>query len=164
MVLPEPSQGPVYSFVPAGSKACAAEMIGTLVESLRHCLETDGDGRAVLLADFKKDPGVRMYARPFTITCADLSHASPGQEWLAVAASEAIFVVSATDAASMDDAREKAAWLRAIKRDDCCGLILLPSPCGASAREAEDITGLPVCAVIQNDSDMDRLARWIAQE
>jgi hypothetical protein len=166
-VLTEAPLGPVYSFVPAGSAQHdqrVAEMTRRLVESLQAYLETDGDRRTVLLADFQKDSGVRVKPRAFTITCADLSHANPGQEWLAVSMSEAIFVVTSTDPVSMDDAREKTAWLRAVKRDDCFGLVLLPSPGGATSRQAEDITGLPVCAVIQKDSDIAQLACWIAQE
>ena len=168
-ILAEIPLGPIYSFVPAGDAQHAgdqrvAEMTRRLVDSLHVYLDSEGDSRSVLLADFQSGAGARMKARPFTITCADLSQANPGQEWLAVNQSEAVFIVSATDPASMADACEKAAWLRAIKLDESCGLILLSTSGGASAREAEEITGLPVCALLQKDADVEQLARWIAQE
>ena len=163
-MLTEAPPGPVYSFVPAGGAHDAGGLPGKLTEALRAYLSSEGDGRTVLLADFQRDPAKRLHAQPFTITLADLSNANPGQEWLAVNQSEAVFVVTATDPVSMDDAREKAAWLRAIRSDECCGLFLLPAPGGASAREAEDITGLPVCAVIHRESQLAQVACWIAQE
>jgi len=168
-VSAEAPLGPIYSFVPAGGShhtgdQRVAEMTRRLVESLRANLQADGDSRTVLLADFQRGTGIRITPKPFAITCADLSLASPGQEWLAVKQSEAAFIVTATDAVSMVEAREKAAWMRAMKPDESCGLLLLETPGGASAREAEDITGLPVCASLRNDGDISKLARWIAQE
>ena len=161
--------GPIYSFVPAGgvhhaSDQRVSEMTRRLVESLHLYLEADGDGRSVLLADFQKDPGTAMQPKPFTILCADLSNANPGQARNAVWNSEVIFLVSATDPVSIDEARETAAWLRTLKSDDCLGLLLMPSPDGVTSREAEKITGIPVCAVIQSASDLAQLARWIALE
>ena len=100
VVLAEAPLGPVYSFVPAGGvfhDERVAEMTHRLVEALQAYLQTDGDGRNVLLADFRNGSGACVKARPFTITCADLSHANPGQEWLAVNMSEAIFLVTSTD-------------------------------------------------------------------
>ena len=168
-ILAEAPLGPVYSFVPAGGAGHpgddrVTEMTRRLVDSLHAYLEADGDSRSVLLADFRGGAGARLKARPFTITCADLSLANPGQEWLAVNQSEAVFIVSGTDAASMEEAREKAAWLRAIRPDESCGLILLAAPDGASASQAEEITGLPVCALLRKDSEIAKLACWIAQE
>ena len=163
-MLPEAPLGPVYSFVPAGGAHDAGGLPRKLTEALRAYLSSECDGRTVLLANFQKDPAKRIHPQPFTITFVDLSKANPGQEWLAVNMSEAVFVVTSTDPVSMDDAREKAAWLRAIKSEECCGLILLPAAGGASAREAEDITGLPVCAVIRRDDQIAQLACWIAQE
>ena len=156
--------GPIYSFVPAGDAQHARDLTGKLSEALRAYLTSDPDGRSVLLADFLNDSKARLEPRPFTITCADLSNAAPEQMAFAVKVSEAVFVISATDIASLEDARAKAAWLRSARRDECCGVVLLPSPGGAKVREAERITGLPVCAVIRKDSQIDQLARWIAQD
>jgi hypothetical protein len=161
---PEVSLGPIYSFLPAGDTQQARNLTGRLSEALRAYLMAESDGRAVLLADFLNDANARLEPRPFTITCADLSHADPGQAAFAVKLSEAIFVISTTDAASLEDAREKAVWLRSAKREECCGLVLLPSLGGANARQAEHITGLPVCAVIREESQIDQLACWIAQD
>jgi hypothetical protein len=168
-MLTEAPLGPVYSFVPAGAAQHPGdqrvpEMTRRLVDSLKANLAADGDSRSVLLADFCAGGGSQLSAKSFTITCADLSLANPGQEWLAVNQSEAVFIVTATDPISMEDAREKAAWLRAIKRDEACGLLLLETPGGASVHEAEGITGLPVCAVLRKDTDIDQLARWLVQE
>jgi len=167
-MLAEAPLGPVYSFVPAGGVRAGDQRVGEmtrrLVDSLKAYMAADGDSRSVLLADFHAGSGAHVKARPFSITCADLSLANPGQEWLAVNQSEAVFIVTSTDPVSMEEAREKAAWLRAIKPDDACGLLLLGTSAGASPSEAEDITGLPVCAVLRNDRDLDQLARWFAQE
>ena len=157
----------VYSFVPAGGALHdrrVTSLTRRLVEAIRAHLETEGDPRSVRLADFEKEPGACVTAEPSTIVCADLSQADTGAERLTVGLSEAVFVVSSTDAASLYDAREKAARLRAIKRDDCYGLLLLPSPGGVTLTQAEDITGLPVCALLRQDSDVALLARWLVQE
>ena len=150
--------------MPAGDTQHTRNLTGKLSEALRAYLVDEFDGRAVLLADFLNNANTCLRPRPFTITCADLSDADPGQAAFAVNLSEAIFVISGTDAASIEDAREKADWLRSVKREDCCGLILLPSPGGANARDAERTTGLPVCAVIREETHIDRLARWIAED
>jgi hypothetical protein len=173
--------GPIYSFLPAGGglpvggdvpagsaqrpvDQRVAELTRRLVKSLQAFLENDGDPRTVLLADFARDSGACLTAQRSTIICADLSQANPGAEWLAVSLSEAIFVVSSTDPASLKDARDKAERLRAIKRDDCCGLLLFLAPGGVTTQEAEEITGLPVCGLLRQDSDMERLARWLGQD
>jgi hypothetical protein len=167
--------GPIYSFLPAGGDGPAgsaqhavdqrvAELTRRLVKSLQAFLETDGDPRTVLLADFARDSGACLTAQHSTIICADLSQANPGAEWLAVSLSEAIFVVSSTDPASLKDAREKAERLRAVKREDCWGLLLFPSAGGVTVQEAEEITGLPVCGVLRQDSDTERLARSLGQD
>ncbi len=127
-------------------------------------LENEGDSRTVLLADFAGDSGTCLTAQRSTIICADLSQANPGAEWLAISLSEAIFVVSSTDPASIEGAREKAERLRAIKREDCCGLLLFPSPGGVTVQEAEEITGLPVCGLLRRDGDTEQLARWLGQD
>jgi hypothetical protein len=176
--------GPIFSFVPAGGVPAGGvpdaggprtldqpvpdqrvlEMTRKLAEALRVFLASQGDERAVLLADFQKDSAPRLDPQPFTITVADLSSANPEQAWLAASLSEAIFVVASTGAASLAEARDKAAWLRAVKPDECCGLVLFPVPGGATAHQAEEITGLPVCAVIHKESQIAQLACWIAQE
>ena len=173
--------GPIYSFLPAGGGFAAggdvpagsaqrsvdqrvAELTRRLVQSLQVFLENDKDPRTVLLADFARDSGACLTAQRSTIICADLSQANPGAEWLAVSLSEAIFVVSSTDPASLEGARDKAERLRAVKRDDCCGLLLVPSAGGVTVQEAEEITGLPVCGLLRQDSDLERLARWLAQD
>lgn len=138
--------------------------MGSLSEALRAYLTSESDSRAVLLAVFLNDANARLEPRPLTITCADLSNADPGQAAFVMTLSEAIFVVSGTDTASLEDAREKAVWLRSAKREECLGLVLLESPGGTTARQAEQITGLPVCARIREKSQIDQLARRLAED
>src|SRR5258708_7104767 len=143
-MLPEAPLGPVYSFVPAGGAHDAGGLPKKLTEALRAHLSSEDDGRTVLLANFQKDPAKRIHPQPFTITFVDLSKANPGQEWLAVNMSEAVFVVTATHPLSLDDAAEKAAWVPAIKSRERRGLPFLPPPRGATGPKAPRLTAPPV--------------------
>lgn len=131
---------------------------------MRAYLAAEGDGRAVLLADFSGD---QMWPES-SIACLDLADANPAHARDAIGVSEAVFVVSATDPASIEDARTHAAWLhyvlRSLRRDEACGLLLVPVSGGVTAAEAEESVGLPVCGVLRTPSHIAQLARWIAQE
>ena len=154
--------GPIYSFVPAGDARRARELTGELVDALRTHLSSAADCRTVLLADFLDSTHVEP--RPFIITCADLMDADPGLATFTVRLSEAVFVISTTDEVALEDAREKAVWVRSLKRDECAGLVLLPVSGGVSAAQAAHITGLPVCAVVRDAAHVRQLACWIAQD
>ena len=67
-------------------------------------LTAEGDGRAVLLADFS---GTQMASESF-VTCLDLADANAHEAREALGMSEAAFVVSTSDAASLEDARAHA--------------------------------------------------------
>lgn len=73
-------------------------------------------------------------------------------------------MISTTDEVALEDAREKAVWVRSLKRDECAGLVLLPVSGGVSAAQAEHITGLPVCTIIRDSAHIQQLAAWIAQD
>jgi len=150
--------------MPAGDAQTTREITRKLTESLRAYLASDPEGRTVALADFRRQQDNRLSPKPSTITCADLSHADAAQEAYAIHFSDAIFVISTGDQASLAIAREKAEALRSLRPEECHGLIFLPMPGGVSSAQAEHITGLPVCAVIRQPSHLDQLARWIAQD
>jgi hypothetical protein len=76
--------------------------------------------------------------------------------------SDAIFLVADSSHASMEGVREKAEWLRSIGMNDRVGLLVRRSSGGPGAAEIEDITGLPVCSLIETDAQMAQFARWLA--
>jgi hypothetical protein len=79
-------------------------------------------------------------------------------------ASECIFIVSQSDRASLEMAREKKEWLRSIDLADQCGLLLDRVPGGLTVDNAEEITGLPMCSLIDRGEYIERLAGWLAAE
>ena len=127
-------------------------------------LTVEGDGRAVLLADFS---GTEMASELF-VTCLDLADANTQEARQSLGMSEATFVVSTSDAASLEDARAQAAWmlptLRGQGQDVPCGLLLLPVLDGLNSAEAEQLTGLPVCGVLKTPSQIAKVARAIVQD
>ncbi len=158
----------VYSFVPAGgadgARSVSRQAVGKLSEAVRDFLADAGDHRTVRLANFlsaEKDP------MP-SITCMDLADAGPAEAREAIRVSEAIFVVSATDRVSIEDACAQAAWLqyvlRSLQREEPCGLLLVPAPGGITTAEAEQRTGLPVCGVFRSTDHTAQLARCLAQD
>jgi Flp pilus assembly CpaE family ATPase len=98
----------------------------------------------------------------YGITCADLTDAKQVAVLEMLRAADWIFVVSGSDAASLEMAKYKAEWLRSIDLEANSGLLLHRVPGGVSAPEAEDITGLPVCALVDRTEELNRLAAWLA--
>jgi hypothetical protein len=92
----------------------------------------------------------------------------PGQASETIRVSDAVFVVSTTDPASVKDACAHATLLRhmmrSLLRDDACGLLLVPTPGGIPEIEAEQQIGLPMCGVLRSPDDIAQLARSIVQE
>jgi len=154
----------IYSFVPAGGTDRARNAVRQLSEAMRAEFTADGDGRSVLLADFLDAQAGLMSS----ILCVDLAAANPEQIRQALAFSEAVFVVSATDPASIEDARAQAARLQRefypVLLEEACGLLLVPVSGGVTVVEAEARIGIPVCGVFRSPSHIAQLARWIAQE
>ena len=156
----------IFSFVPAGGSVRrrnhCRKVVRKLSEAMGVCLTAEGDGRAVLLADFS---GTEMASEAF-VTCLDLADASAREAREALGMSEAAFVVATSDAASIEDARAQAAWmlptLRGQGQGAACGLLLVPVLGGLPPAEAEKHVGLPLCGVLKTANQVARVARGIA--
>lgn len=103
------------------------------------------------------------YAREhFAIVCADLTGARESHALEVLRASDAIFLVCGSDGASIEGAREKIEWLRSIDLADRCGILLERTPHGVNSAETEELTGIPVCSLVENAAQIENLARWLA--
>jgi hypothetical protein len=103
------------------------------------------------------------YARAhFAVVCADLTGAQESHAATVLRASDGIFLVSGSDGASIEGVREKMDWMRSMDLSERCGMLLEHTPHGVSAREAEDLTGTPVCSLIENAHQIQQLATWLA--
>jgi hypothetical protein len=100
----------------------------------------------------------------YRVVCADVTGAKEAHSLETLRASECIFIVSPSDRASLEMAREKRQWLQSIDLAEQCGLLLDRVPGGVSAEEAEEITGLPMCSLVDRNEFIDRFAGWIAAE
>jgi hypothetical protein len=158
----------IYSFVPAGgvesARSESRRAVRQLLEAIGAYLVDSGGDRTVLLADFS---GSQAHP-PSSILCKDLSDADPAEATEAIRVSQAVFLVTTTDPASVEDACAHAAWLgyvlRSLQRDNACGLLLVPTPGGMPEVEAERRIGLPMCGVFRTADHTAQLARWIAQD
>lgn len=107
--------------------------------------------------------GLLEYAREhFAVVCADLTGARETHSLAVLQASDAIFIVSGSDGASIEGAREKIEWLRSSGLDDRCGLLLEHTPHGANAAAVEEQTGIAVCSLVETRAHIEGLARWLA--
>ena len=158
----------IYSFMPAGGTDRARResrwIIRQLTDAIEAGLAAEADGRTVLLADFSGTP----MNSTSSITCVDLTDANPGQAREAIRASDAVFVVSTSDPASIEEASAQGAKLQSVLssllRVETCGLLLVPAAQGVSPSQAEERTGLPVCGMLESPNHIDQLARWITQK
>ena len=121
-------------------------------------MTAEGDGRAVLLADFS---GTGMASEAF-VTCLDLADASAQEAREALRMSEAAFVVATSDAASIEEARCQSA--RVARENVPCGLLLVPVLGGLTAIEAEQRSGLPLCGVLKTPQQIAGVARGLIQD
>ncbi len=165
------SSGSIFSFLPAHGDSRA----GAVAEFVSRTL-TEGFGLVVLLADFEGDRyspwrldghvgNLLNYAREkYSIICIDLTGAKEAEALEALRASDAIFLVSGSDAASIHSVQEKAAWLQSTELSDQCGLLLWRAPNSVDPTEVEDLTGLPVCSLVDNDEQVRQLASWLASQ
>jgi len=176
-------QGPIYSFVPAHG----ASRAGAVAEHLSRTL-AEGFGRSVLLANFAQredrilesrrqsvldarelhpsqlGPAFENARERYSVICADLSGAEEARELEVLRASDAVFLVGSADWASLELTREKAEWLRSADLGERCGLLLWHASDGATAEQAEEYTGLPVCSLVDREEHLERLARWLAAQ
>lgn len=100
----------------------------------------------------------------YRVVCADVSEAKDSHSLETLRASECIFIVSHSDRASLEMAREKKEWLQSIDLSDQCGLLLDRVPGGLTSEQAEDITGLPMCSLVDRSEFIQRLGGWIVAE
>jgi hypothetical protein len=100
----------------------------------------------------------------YRVVCADITEAKEAHSLETLRASECIFIVSHSDRASLEMAREKREWLKSMDLSDQCGLLLDRVKGGLSADQAEDITGLPMCSLVDRPEYIERLAGWLAAE
>jgi hypothetical protein len=100
----------------------------------------------------------------YSVICADLSGAKEAHAVELLRASDVIFLVSSSDRPSLEMVRDKAEWLQSIDLGDRCGLLLWHTPRGASAAEAEEITGLPISGVVDSEEQIAHLVAWIAPQ
>ena len=120
------------------------------------------DAREVYPRQLRK---VLEYAQQkYRIVCADMTEAKEPHSIETLRASECIFIVSHSDRASLEMAREKKEWLRSIDLSDQCGLLLDRVPGGVTSEQAEDITGLPMCSLVDRREYIERLAGWLVAE
>lgn len=110
-------------------------------------------------------PRILDYARRhYRTVCADLTRAKEPQMLETLRASECIFIVSQSDIASLQMARERKDWLRSLGLSDQCGLLLERVPGGLTSEQAEEITGLPMCTLVDRLDYIERFAGWLASE
>jgi hypothetical protein len=98
----------------------------------------------------------------YHVTCADLSEARESSALEVLRHSDSIFLVTNSDPSSVELARYRAAWLRSMDLEDRCALLLHRVRGGVSGVEAEDRTGLPVCAAVDDPKELRHLAGWLA--
>lgn len=97
----------------------------------------------------------------YAVICADLTGARPAHALEVLRASDAIFLVTDSDRASIEGVLEKTEWLRSIDLMERVGLLLRRSPEGMKADEVEEITGLPVCCLVESKEHIQLLAQWL---
>jgi hypothetical protein len=61
-------------------------------------------------------------------------------------------------------AREKRKWLQSLDLGDQCALLLDRVPGGLTSEQAEDLTGLPMCSLVDRPEYLERLAGWLIAE
>jgi hypothetical protein len=112
--------------------------------------EERGSGRSVLLADF--DP------QGYSVWRGAEAPQTPGMQLARV---QSLFELR--PALTLEMVRDEEERLRSIDLGDRCGLLLWHAPRGASAAEAEEITGIPISGVLDSEEKIGRLIAWIAR-
>ncbi|HEY1754806.1 MAG TPA: hypothetical protein VGG72_05385 [Bryobacteraceae bacterium] len=98
----------------------------------------------------------------YQVTCADLSEAKESSALEVLRHADSIFLVTTSDSSSVELARYRAAWLRSMDLEERSAVLLHRVSGGISGAEAEDRTGLPVCAAVDNHEELSRLSGWLA--
>ncbi len=97
----------------------------------------------------------------YKVTCADLTESKEVASLEVLRQADAVFIVSASDAASLDKAKYRAEWLRSLDLEDHGSLLLHRAAEGCSMTEAEHRTKLRVCSFVDTDEELRRLASWL---
>ncbi len=128
-------------------------------------LVTERDGLEVLTAAevqaHQLGPLLEYARQSYRVISADLTDARAAQSLEVLRACDVIFMVSDSTRASLEAVQEKMVWLRSIKLDDRCALLLTREPGGVGPAEAEHLTGLPLCGLVETNSHFTQLARWL---
>ena len=100
-------------------------------------------------------------SREHDVVAADLTPASEEVALEVMHVATSIFIVSDSDRNSLDLARDKASWIRTHGMKDLCALLLRATPGGIRPDVAEEVTGIPVCSLIDDIPQIRRLAAWL---
>ena len=123
------------------------------------------DGVAVLNAREVQPRQLRQlldYARDrYEVVCADLTGAQDAHAMEVLRASEAVFLVSNSTRASLEGVCERMSWMNQIDLGDRCALLLDRALNGVPAQDAEEITGLPLCSLVESDRHIEQFATWL---
>jgi Flp pilus assembly CpaE family ATPase len=102
------------------------------------------------------------YARDhYPVVCADLTAAKEQHAIEVLRNSGAIFVVANSSHSSLEGACERVSWLHQVDLGERCALLLERVPNGVSPQEAEEITGLPLCSLVESDAQIRQFATWL---
>jgi hypothetical protein len=100
--------------------------------------------------------------RRYHVICADLSEARNSSALEVLLHCDSIFLVTTSDGPSLELAKHRAVWLRSMELEDRTALLLHRVAGGVGGAEAEDRTGLPVCAAVDDHKELGRLTAWLA--
>jgi hypothetical protein len=105
------------------------------------------------------------YAREhYDVVCVDLSGTKKSYAREVMRACDGIFVVTDSGNASIQCVREKMDWLNSTGLGHLCGILLERGGVGVTVAEAEQLTGLPVCSLIDDSQQIENLAVWLARD
>lgn len=102
--------------------------------------------------------------RRYNIVSVDLTGARETHALEVFRVSTSIFLVAGSDRASLESAAEKVAWLRALGLEERGGMLLRRVEGGLRPDLAEDLAGVPVCGVVEDDTQLRRLAHWLGSK
>jgi hypothetical protein len=98
----------------------------------------------------------------YSVVCVDLTGARESAALAVMRASDGIFLVAGSDAGSLAAIAEKADWLRSADLGAKSGLLLRVVGEMPNIGNAEEITGLPLCSLVDTDEQIAKLAEWLA--
>jgi hypothetical protein len=109
-------------------------------------------------------PMLEQARQSYEMVCADLTHATPEVSKKVLGLAHSIFLVSDSDSASVEAARDKVRQMRIPGIEDRCALLLRRTPGGLRPDLAEDLAEVPVCGLVDTEEQIALLARWLTPE